>query len=163
MENLWPIIDDIKSTEDVLPFFYLTIESLRRTYEGKIDGQICQIEYILKNMQSALSTINNISKIVNSQLLDNLYEEKKDIEKEREPVYIVNHNYKYEIFNDHLYYKLFTINIPEYYPLKMCISAGILEKDDKELVINDIDRLKEVFSQIVNSTKVRTIIMKMKS
>lgn len=45
----------------------------------------------------------------------------------------------------------------------MHISAGILEKDDKELVINDIDRLKEVFSQIVNSAKVKMIIMKMKS
>ena len=163
MESLWPIIDDIKSTEDVLPFLNLTIESLRRTYEGKIDAQICQIEYILKNMQSTLSTITNISKIVGSQLLDNKYEEKKDIEKEREQAYIVNHDYKYEIFNDHLYYKLFSINIPEYYPLKMRISAGILEKDDKELVINDIDRLKEVFSQIVNSDKVKMIIMKMKS
>lgn len=27
----------------------------------------------------------------------------------------------------------------------MRISAGILEKDDKELVIKDIDKLKEVF------------------
>ena len=47
MENLWPIIDDIKPTDDVIPFFDLTIESLKETYEGKISAQICQIEYIL--------------------------------------------------------------------------------------------------------------------
>lgn len=102
MESLWPIIDDIKSTKDVLPFLNLTIESLRRTYEGKIDAQICQIEYILKNMQSTLSTITNISKIVGSQLLDNKYEEKKDIEKNASKlillIMIINMRYLIIIF-----------------------------------------------------------------
>lgn len=163
MENLWPIIDDIKPTDDVIPFFDLTIESLKETYEGKISAQICQIEYILKDMNSVLSTISNFARMVGPLSVKEAYEEKKDIEKDREQAYIINRDYKYEIFNDHLYYKLFTINIPEYYPLKIHISAGILEKDDVEIEINDIDKLKNVFLQIVNSDKVRMIIMKMKS
>lgn len=85
-----------------------------------------------------------------------------NIEKDREQAYILNRDYKYEIFNDHLYYKLFTINIPEFYPVKIHVSAGILGREDVEIEINDIDKLKNVFSQIVNSEKVRMIIMKMK-
>ena len=162
MENLWPSIDNIKTTEDVIPFLESTIESLKNNYEGKIGAQICQIEYMLKNMSSTLSSLSNAAITVGSLVSENKYEE-KNIEKDRKQAYIVNHDYKYEIFNDHLYYKLFTINIPEFYPIKLHISAGILEKDDVEIEINDIDKLKNVFSQIVNSDKVRMIIMKMKS
>lgn len=162
MDNLWPIIDNIKPTDDVIPFFDFTIESLKKNYEGKINAQICQIEYILKNINSSLSTISNLARMVGPLAVKEHYEEKKDIEKDREQAYILNRDYKYEIFNDHLYYKLFTINIPEFYPVKMHVSAGILGREDVEIEINDIDKLKNVFSQIVNSEKVRMIIMKMK-
>lgn len=161
MENLWPIIDNIKTTEDVIPFLESTIESLKSNYEGKISAQICQIEYILKSVSSTLSALSNIAKVVGPLTSKDQYEEKKDIEKNRQQAVVVNCDYKYEIFNDHLYYKLFTINIPEFYPLKIHVSAGIIEKDDVEFDINDIERLKNVFSQIVNSYKVKMIIMKM--
>ena len=53
-------------------------------------------------------------------------------------------------------------SIPEFYPVKIHVFVGILGKEDVEIKINDIDKLKNVFSQIVNSEKVRMLIMKTK-
>ncbi|MBO4283440.1 MAG: hypothetical protein J5958_02350 [Clostridia bacterium] len=158
---MWPAIDDIKTTEDVLPFLNETINELKGNYNGKINAQVCQIEFILKNLRTTMSVISDISKIVGQSTIKEEYEEKKDIEKDRTPAYVINHDYKYEIYNDHLYYKLFTINIPEFYPIKIHVSAGIIEKEDVELDVNDLDRLKSVFGEIVCSDKVRMIIKKM--
>ena len=158
---MWPVIDGIKTTEDVIPFLDDTINLLKKKYDGKIKAQVCQIEFILKNVRTTLSVINDISKMIGKQIEKEKYEEKQDIEKDRSPAYVVNHDYKYEIFNDHLYYKLFNINIPEFYPIKIHVSAGILDKEDVEIDINDLDKLKSVFSEIVCSDKVKMIIKKM--
>ena len=158
---MWPVIDDIKTTEDVLPFLKDTINELKGSYDGKINAQVCQIEFILKNLRTTMSMISEVSKIVGQPTVKEEFEEKKDIEKDRAPAYVINHDYKYEIYNDHLYYKLFTINIPEFYPIKIHVSAGILGKEDVEFDINDLDRLKSVFTEIVCSDKVKMIIKKM--
>ena len=161
MNNMWPVIQDIKSTDDVMPFFEETIKSLKDNYDGKINAQICKIEYILKSSKSVLSSFHDMSKLIDPQVEEDSFEEKIDIEKDRKLAYVNNYDYKYEIYNDHLYFKLFTINIPEFYPLKIHVSAGLLDKDDVEINIYDIDKLKNVFSEIVCSNKARMIIMKM--
>ena len=158
---MWPVIQDIKSTDDVMPFFEETIKSLKDNYDGKINAQICKIEYILKSSKSVLSSFHDMSKLIGPQVEEDSFEEKIDIEKDRKLAYVNNYDYKYEIYNDHLYFKLFTINIPEFYPLKIHVSAGLLDKDDVEINIYDIDKLKNVFSEIVCSNKARLIIMKM--
>ena len=161
MNNMWPVIQDIKSTDDIMPFFEETIKSLKDNYDGKINAQICKIEYILKSSKSVLSSFHDMPKLVGPQVEEDSFEEKIDIEKDRKLAYVNNYDYKYEIYNDHLYFKLFTINIPEFYPLKIHVSAGLLDKDDVEINIYDIDKLKNVFSEIVCSNKARLIIMKM--
>lgn len=161
MNNLWPVIDELKATDDIVPFFDETIDALKEHYDGKIQAQYCQIEYILKGIHSAVSSIVEMSNLVGKPQNNCNFEEKKDIEKDRKQVVVSNKDYKYEIFNDHLYYKLFTINIPEFYPVKISVSAGILDKDNLEMEISNLDDLKSVFSRIVWSEKVKMIISKM--
>lgn len=161
MNNPWPIVDNISSTSDVLPFLYETSESLKQNYEGKLQSQTAEIKYTFKGLRETVSLISGISSLVEKPKDDPEYEEMKDIEKDRKAAYVANHDYKYEIYNDHLYYKLFTINIPEFYPVTLKAAAGTLDKEEKEVIINDLDELEEVFSNIVNSDKVRSIIKKM--
>lgn len=161
--NFWPTIDDVYKTEDAIPFLNDTINELKQKYNGRIQAQLCRIEFVLKSFRSMRSMIEEMSTLVGPQKNEDKYEceEKMDIEKNRKTAVVANRDYKYEIFNDHLYYKLFTINIPEFYPIKIRAAAGTLEKEDSEVVIKNLSELKDVFSRIVLSDKVKQIIKKM--
>lgn len=161
MNNPWPIVDSILSTNDVLPFLYKTSEMLKNNYEGKLQSQTAEIKYALKGLRETMSLISGIASLVEKPNVVSEYEEVKDIEKDRKTAYVENHDYKYEIYNDHLYYKLFTINVPEFYPVTLKAAAGTLDKEEKEVCIESLDELEEVFSNIVNSYKVKSIIKKM--
>lgn len=161
MKNLWPTIDDVKETNDIFPFLDTTVESLKQSYGGKLKAQYCQIEYILKGVRSMASAFADISQAFSAVDEENKYVEKEDVEKGRDAARVIVKNYKYEIFNDHLYYKIFTIQVPEFYPINVHVSAGILDKNDKEEEIYSLDSLSALFSKIVSSSKVKMIISKM--
>ena len=161
MNNPWPVVDDISSTSDVLPFLEETSKFLKQNYSGKLQSQTSEIKYILKGLRETMPLISGIATLVGKQNDNPEYVEIKDIEKDRKVAYVVNRDFKYEIYNNHLYYKLFTINIPEFYPITLKAAAGTLENEEKEVTINNINELEEVFLNIVNSDKVKSIIKKM--
>lgn len=161
MNDPWPIIDNISSSENVIPYFNDTSETIKQHYDGKIESKISEIKYVLEGVRKAVSMLNDISILTAPPANDPKYKEVEDIEKGRKAAFVKSKDFKYEIYNDHLYYKLFTINIPEFYPVTIKVSPGILTREEKEISISNLEELKSVFSDIVNSNKVRSIIKKM--
>lgn len=161
MENLWPEVDDLESTDDVLSFFNETSALIEKKYGGKIKSQLSPITFILKDLRGVSRFLDDIHRMNTPQQKDYQKVEVKNIEEGRKSVTVNGQNYKYEIYNDHLYFKLFTINIPEFYPLKLKAAWGTLGDEDVEIEINSIEHLRSVFGQIVNSNKVKMIIKKM--
>lgn len=162
MENLWPSIDGIRKTEEVMNFFKETTETIKQNYGGKIESKLTKIEFVLKRKTRSLESMHNEMRILTAPIpAKDEYEEKKEVEIGRDSVVVKCDNYKYEIYNNHLYYKIFNVKIPEFYPVTITASAGILDKDEKDVIINDLDELKNTFLNIVCSDKIRMIIKKM--
>lgn len=159
MNNLWPDIEEFRTTDDVLPFLNETIESLKTNYNGRLNAQLTQIRFDFLNMRKTMQNYVNKSSVVSSPA--NKKDSNKDIEKNRQSAQIESSNYQYDIFNDHLYYKLFFINIPEFYPITLQVSDGIFGEESKKIEVNGLAELKKVFSNIVCSMHVRMVIKKM--
>lgn len=161
MNDPWPIIDNVSSSDDIIPYFEQTSKTIKLHYDGKIESKISEIKYALEGVRKTISMLNDISVLTEPSANNSKHKEVEDIEKERKPLFILSKDYKYEIYNDHLYYKLFVINISEFYPAIIKVSPGILAREEKEMSINSLEELKSVFSDIVNSDRVRSIIKKM--
>lgn len=161
MNNPWPKVDNVLLTNDVVPYLEETSESLRQNYEGKLQSKISEIKYVLQDVCNTISMLGDISVLTEPVRKKPDCKEVKDVEIGRKAAFVENHNYKYEIYNDHLYYKLFTISVPEFYPITLKASAGTLDKEEKVVSIDNLDELKDTFLEIVCSDKVRSIIKKM--
>ena len=161
MENLWPTIHEGRNTEEILTFLNETIESLKNNYDGKIGAQMCSIEYVLEDRRSYMEKIYDMlpkneapKKFVKNEV-------ESEIEKNRSVAYVAKCSYKYEIYNDKLFYRLFDITIPDFYPVKVEVSSGILAEEAVSLKINSLAQMRQEFINIVSSEKVKMLITKM--
>ncbi len=159
MENPWPSIENVEKTDKVISYFNEISESLKQNYNGKIQSELIEIQYAANTALPAGERLSALFRPIEKN--DESKKEVLTVEEGKEQVCILKTDYKYEIFNDHLYYKLFTITIPEYFPLKMRVSFGILEDKETEIEIMNLRDLKDKFTEIVCSDKVRNIIKKM--
>ena len=161
MYNPWPDVDDVVSTKDVAPFLERMQTSIEEKYGGKLHSNFSEIKYVFEDVQHSISKMRDMTILVGSTKEESKRIEIKDIEKGRDPAFVTKRNLKFEIYNDHLFYKLFTVELSEFYPIKVFVSPGILEDDGKTLLINNFDKLENCFTEIVNSDKVKGIIKKM--
>ena len=162
MKNLWPDVNDIKSTEDVMPFLKETIESLQNNYDGKIKAEISFMKTASKSAHSMRRTLADTKEIANGKFVGMSNKNFRASKRKYSGNTTINTSYyNYQIYNKTLYCRLFTICISEFYPLTIQVCEGILKDYDVEIEINNLDDLKTNFSAIVNSPTVKMIIKKM--
>ena len=161
MDNPWPVVDKAVPSNDAMDYLNETTKIIKDMYNGKLQSSISKVTYVLSGFNRSAELIKGMKYLVGTEKNDPEYKEQKNIEEGREPAYISQNNYKYEIYNDHLYYKLFVLKLSEFYPISIVVSAGILDKEETEISVHNIDSLQQIFKKIVQSEKVIAIIKKM--
>lgn len=162
MEKFWPDIHEIEKTDYVIPFLEDTIESLKETYKGRINAQITGVEVLSDTMRSLKSSFDDMNRIsIDSNSINKETSKNLQSKTNKKPVDVNAKSYDYELFNDHLYYRLFTITMTEVFPIEIYVCAGILKKDEAVFKIKNMNELRTTFLRITRSEKVKIVIMKM--
>lgn len=161
-ESLWPNF----STETVeennsLEILKTQAKQLSKQTKGIVRATFSKINYAT-NYHSIAKAVENLTTMtLEKELLDETLKDKKDANELYKTV-----KYKFEIYNDNYRFRLFAINYRLEYPITIEIDEDIkneLQHENipmKETIDNDSD-LKELLGNIFNSTKVKTIIVRM--
>ena len=164
-KDLWgDILDKSKTAEDVIPFIKEQASLLGEKTKQKVLAKFEKIKYTYKSNNSGLTTmLTSISASLSA--MHGLSDEKVEIDDnenlENASQLFKTADYKFEIYNEHYKFRLFTLKFRSTYPIELDVEYGILEEKSTKLTIKTKEELERKLIDIFNSAKVRFVISKM--
>lgn len=160
--DLWgDVLDKTKNAEDILPFIKEQAKLLGKKTNQKVLAKFEKIKYTYKGNNSAITMITTLSASISA--MHGLKNEKVEIDDnknlENASKLFQTADYKFEIYNEHYKFRLFTLKFRSIYPIEIDVEYGILE--ETSLTIETKEELESKLTEIFNSPKVKFIISKM--
>ncbi len=153
--NVWPDLNEEMKTTQVVIFVQKLIDDLEDMYEGKIKGKILQIEYE-SNLPKALAYISDMSKKIGVK------EKTYECENTEEIKTFSDKSYKFILYTEKNYYRLFEITVSEFFPVKIYPRNTIFDdEENKPIIVDNQQEFESKIISIIRSEFVRNLIMKM--
>lgn len=161
-ESLWPnFLTETVEENNSLEILKTQAKQLSKQTKGIVRATFSKINYNSK-YSNVLKTLEKFSSEgLSTELSDDDLKDKKDANELYKTA-----KYKFEIYNENYKFRLFVINYRLEYPITIEIDEDIknelkLEHTPVKGTIDNDNELKELLSNIFNSKKVRTIIVRM--
>ena len=130
--DLWgDVLDKAKNAEEVLPFIKEQANLLGEKTKQKVLAKFEKIKYTYKSNNSGLTTmLTSIS--TSLSVMHGFGEDKVEIDDneklENASKLFQTADYKFEIYNEHYKFRLFTLKFRSTYPIEIDVEYGILEE-----------------------------------
>lgn len=163
--DLWgDVLDKANNAEEILPFIKEQANLLGEKTKRKVLAKFEKIKYKYKGNSSGVTTmLATISASISA--IHGLTDEKVEIDDnenlENASKLFQTADYKFEIYNEHYKFRLFTLKFRSTYPIEIDVEYGILEEKSTKLTIKTKEELEDKLTEIFNSAKVKFIINKM--
>lgn len=155
--NYWPDIDKEESTEVVFDFVKMLNKQLEDKYQKSIKCKLSPVQYDSKASLFASKELSNSMKSLLTPIAG-LSELPSAEEKNKKEVSLPSpKEYKFLVFDDYCFFRVFDIKASNYYPLYIKPAEGITINDDYIKVDNQADLERTIYSYL-NSQYLKDVI-----
>lgn len=152
--NLWPDLDTDESTKAIFGFVRLLKDELKKNYDGKIDCSLEEVVYREFGMNAMMNRFDDIRKAmgpIEGQTASEIDKEEVCINPPKE--------YKFMIFNENYFFRVFDIKMGEYFPVDIRPAEGISSKAKKDYYeIDNESSFKQEVLSFLHSKYIKDII-----
>ena len=153
-KDFWPDLTNGESTKLIRELIKTLNQQLKTKYDGKIDSSFDVIHYKDSGIYAMNQTFAGIARLVGP------IEEKDECEKNKEEVKVKPLNeYKFVIFNENYFSRIFDIKFGEFFPVEIRPAEGIIpNQEPKYKEIYNFSELEDVVQNYLQSQHVQDVI-----